>query len=213
MTWIHVYLLAVGAVVTAGLSVVSITVGLAIGILVCAASLSRAAPLRWAARVYVSFFRGVPLLVLLLLIYHLLPQIGIDVPGVVAALVGLTLCTSAYQAETLRGGFVNIAPGLVEAGRMIGLNATQLLVRIRAPIALRLTLPALVNEGIMILKASSLVSVVGVGDITRTAQNLSSSTYRPIEMFATAGVFYLLLNVIVTRGGNGLGRLLGLPRT
>ena len=213
MTWIHVYLLAVGAVVTAGLSVVSITVGLAIGILVCAASLSRAAPLRWAARVYVSFFRGVPLLVLLLLIYHLLPQIGIDVPGVVAALVGLTLCTSAYQAETLRGGFVNIAPGLVEAGRMIGLNATQLLVRIRAPIALRLTLPALVNEGIMILKASSLVSVVGVGDITRTAQNLSSSTYRPIEMFATAGVFYLLLTVIVTRGGNGLGRLLGLPRT
>ncbi len=213
MTWIHVYLLAVGAVVTAGLSVVSITVGLAIGILVCAASLSRAAPLRIAARIYVSFFRGVPLLVLLLLISHLLPQIGIDVPGVVAALVGLTLCTSAYQAETLRGGFVNIAPGLVEAGRMIGLNATQLLVRIRAPIALRLTLPALVNEGIMILKASSLVSVVGVGDITRTAQNLSSSTFRPIEMFATAGVFYLLLNVIVARGGRGLGRLLGLPRS
>ena len=213
MTWIHVYLLALGALVTAGLSVVSIIVGLGIGILVCAASLAKAAPLRWAARVYVSFFRGVPLLVLLLLIYHLLPQIGIDVPGVVAALVGLTLCTSAYQAETLRGGFVNVAPGLVEAGRMIGLSAAQVLVRIRAPIALRLTLPALVNEGIMILKASSLVSVVGVGDITRTAQNLSSSTYRPIELFATAGLFYLVLNFVVARGGSGLGRLLGLPRS
>jgi polar amino acid transport system permease protein len=64
----------------------------------------------------------------------------------------------------------------------------------------------------MILKASSLVSVVGVGDITRTAQNLSSSTYRPIEMFAMAGVFYLLLNFIVGQGGSGLGRWLGLRR-
>ncbi len=210
MTWLHVYLLAIGALVTAGLSVVSIAVGLAIGILICAASLTKSAALRLFARVYVSFFRGVPLLVLLLLIYHLLPQIGIDVPGSIAALVGLTLCTSAYQAETLRGGFVNIAPGLVEAGRMIGLSPAQLLIRIRAPIALRLTLPALVNEAIMILKASSLVSVVGVGDITRTAQNLSSSTFRPIEMFATAGLFYLLLNVVVARGGNGIGRLLGL---
>lgn len=210
MTWIHVYLLAVGAVVTAGLSVVSIAVGLVIGILICAASLTRSAPLRLFAALYVSFFRGVPLLVLLLLIYHLLPQIGIDVPGSVAALVGLTLCTSAYQAETLRGGFVNIAPGLVEAGRMIGLSSAQILLRIRAPIALRLTLPALVNEAIMILKASSLVSVVGVGDITRTAQNLSSSTFRPIEMFATAGLFYLLLNIVVARGGSGVGRLLGL---
>lgn len=210
MTWIHVYLLAVGAVVTAGLSMVSITIGLAIGISICAASLAKSAPLRVLARLYVSFFRGVPLLVLLLLIYHLLPQIGIDVPGTVAALIGLTLCTSAYQAETLRGGFVNIAPGLVEAGRMIGLTPAQILLRIRAPIALRLTLPALVNEAIMILKASSLVSVVGVGDITRTAQNLSSSTFRPIEMFATAGLFYLLLNIVVARGGNGLGRMLGL---
>jgi polar amino acid transport system permease protein len=210
MSWINVYLLAVGAVVTAGLAVVSITVGLAIGVLVCAAALSRLAVLRWTARLYVSFFRGVPLLVLLLLIYHVLPELGIDVPGSVAALVGLTLCTSAYQAETLRGGFVNIPSGLVEAGRMVGLNAPQLLLRIRAPIALRLTLPALVNEAIMILKASSLVSVVGVGDITRTAQNIASATYRPVETFATAGLFYLLLNIIVARGGSGFGRLLGL---
>ena len=210
MSWINVYLLAVGAAVTAGLSVVSITLGLAIGILVCAGALARAAPLRWAARLYVSFFRGVPLLVLLLLIYHVLPELGLDVPGSVAALIGLTLCTSAYQAETLRGGFVNIPPGLVEAGRMVGLGDAQLLLRIRAPIALRLTLPALVNEAIMILKASSLVSVVGVGDITRTAQNIASATYRPVETFATAGLFYLLLNVVVGRGGSGFGRLLGL---
>jgi polar amino acid transport system permease protein len=212
MTWEFVVLLGMGAVVTAALSVVSITVGLAIGVLVCAASLSRAAPLRWFGRTYVSFFRGVPLLVQLLLIYHTLPQLGIDVPGVVAALIGLTLCTSAYQAETLRGGFVNVAPGLMEAGRMVGLNGRQILLRIRAPIALRLTLPALVNEAIMILKASSLVSVVGVGDLTRTALNLASSTFRPLEMFAVAGAYYLLLNVVVGYGGSGLGRLLGVQR-
>ncbi len=210
MTWELVVLLGWGAVMTAALSIVSITVGLAIGVLICAASLSRVAPLKWFGRVYVSFFRGVPLLVLLLLIYHVLPQLGLDVPGVVAALIGLTLCTSAYQAETLRGGFVNVAPGLMEAGRMVGLNARQILLRIRAPIALRLTLPALVNEAIMILRASSLVSVVGVGDLTRTAQNLASSTFLPLEMFAVAGAYYLLLNIVVGYGGSGLGRLLGL---
>jgi polar amino acid transport system permease protein len=213
MSWIDVYLLAVGAAVTAGLALVSITVGLVIGVLVCAGALARPAPLRWAAKAYVSFFRGVPLLVLLLLIYHALPDLGIDLPGSVAALIGLTLCTSAYQAENLRGGFVNIPPGLVEAGRMVGLGPAQLLLRIRAPIALRLTLPALVNEAIMILKASSLVSVVGVGDITRTAQNIASATFRPVETFATAGLFYLMLNVAVARGGTGFGRLLGLRRS
>jgi len=151
----------------------------------------------------------VPLLVQLLLLYHALPRLGIDLPGIAAAVLGLTLCTAAYQAETLRGGFVNVPAGLIEAGRIVGMTTRQIMLRIQAPIALRLTLPAVVNEAILILKASSLVSVVGVADLTRTAQNIASSNYRPIETFAAAGALYLLLNIVVGGAGAGLGRIVG----
>lgn len=212
MNWPTFDLLLEGAAVTAGLSAISVLCGLLLGIAICGASLARARGVRACAAVYVSFFRGVPLLVQLLLLYHVLPRLGLDLPGIAAAAVGLTLCTAAYQAENLRGGFLNVPAGLIEAGRMVGMTARQIMVRIRAPIALRLTLPSVVNEAILILKASSLVSVVGVADLTRTAQNIASSNFRPIETFATAGALYLVLNVVVTGAGDALGRVLGRGR-
>lgn len=212
MTWPVFSLLLMGAGVTAAISVISVSAGLMLGIAICAASLARSRALRLFAAVYVSFFRGVPLLVQLLLLYHALPRLGVDLPGIAAAVLGLTLCTAAYQAETLRGGFVNVPTGLIEAGRIVGMTTRQIMLRIRAPIALRLTLPAVVNEAILILKASSLVSVVGVADLTRTAQNIASSNYRPIETFAAAGALYLLLNIVVGGAGAGLGRIVGRGR-
>ena len=209
MTWRYVELLAIGAAVTAGVSIVAILLGLGLGILVCSASLGRSGAARTAGRLYISFFRGSPLLVQLLLIYYLLPAAGINVPSLVAAVLGLALCTAAYQAENLRGGFLNVAPGLIEAAQMLGLARWQILLRIRLPIALRLTLPAVLNEAIMILKASSLVSVVGVEELTRSAQNLATSTYRPIPIYAAAGVFYLILNRLLAGGGGVLRRMLG----
>jgi polar amino acid transport system permease protein len=188
---------------TVVISGVSILLGLALGFGISAAALSRNPLLRVPAKIYVSFFRGVPLLVQLLLIYNLLPAIGLDVPGVVAAVAGLTLCTSAYQAENLRGGFLSVPQGLLEAADMAGLSAFQQFRRIRMPIAFNLTLPTLVSEAIMILKASSLVSVVGVIELTRMAQDLASSTYRPLPMFATAGALYLVIDWTVA----GLGHL------
>ncbi len=212
MTWAVLSLLLTGAGVTAAISVVSVIGGLLLGIAVCGASLARSRALRMFAAVYVSFFRGVPLLVQLLLLYHALPRLGLDLPGIAAAVLGLTLCTAAYQAETLRGGFVNVPVGLIEAARIVGMTTPQIMRRIRAPIALRLTIPAVVNEAILILKASSLVSVVGVADLTRTAQNIASSNYRPIETFAAAGALYLLLNIVVGGAGAGLGRIVGRGR-
>lgn len=212
MTLFDFKLLVYGALVTAGLSVVSISVGLVIGAAVCAASLAGNRWIALAGRLYVSFFRGVPLLVQLLLIYHLLPTAGIDVPSIVAALVGLSLCTAAYQAENLRGGLLNISRGLIEAGQMVGLGRLQIFLRIRLPIAVRLALPSIVNEAILILKASSLVSVVGVADLTRVAQNIASSNFEPIPTYAAAGLLYLLLNWTLAGGGYGLDRLLAWRR-
>ena len=199
-------LLVEAAGFTVALSAVSIVAGLAIGLLVAAAMLSRRRAVALPARLFVSFFRGVPLLVQLLLIYNLLPSVGLDLPGGVAAVIGLTLCTAAYQAETLRGGLIGVPRGLVEAADMVGLTAAQMFWRIRVPIAVKLTLPSLVSEAIMILKASSLVSVVGVVELTRMAQDLAASTYRPLPIYAAAGALYIVLDWGIAGGGAALER-------
>lgn len=206
MSWKLFMLLVQASGWTIVISAVSITIGLAIGTVVSAAMLSSHRGLAFAGRTFVSFFRGAPLLVQLLLIYNLLPLLGLNVPSMVAAIVGLSLCTAAYQAENLRGGFASVPRGLLEAAEMLGLTPLQQFWRIRAPIALRLTLPALTNEAIMILKASSLVSVVGVVELTRMAQDLAASTFTPLPLFAAAGLIYLVINWLVALGGAALER-------
>lgn len=205
-------LMLVAAGRTVLISAISIAIGLVIGLCVCAAKLS---PSRWLslpAAIYISFFRGVPLIVQLLLIYNLLPQFGLFVPSAIAAVVGLSLCTASYQAENLRGGFLSVPKGLVEAGDMLGMTPWQQFLRIRAPIALRLTVPALVNEAILILKASSLISVVGVVELTRMAQNLSASTYKPLLFYSVAGALYLVINWAVAGGGTLAERFIKVGR-
>ena len=201
MKWSLIELLAEAAVLTLAISATSIVTGFFIGMGISAAMLSPRPALVRAGRVFVSFFRGVPLLVQLLLIYNLLPALGINVPSTVAALVGLSLCTAAYQAENLRGGFESVPRGLIEAADMAGLSPAQTFMRIRAPIAFRLTLPSLVNEAILILKASSLVSVVGVVELTRMAQNLDASEFQPVKLYAAAGALYLVMCWLIAWGG------------
>jgi polar amino acid transport system permease protein len=202
------WLLVQASVHTVVISIVSIVIGLILAILISACLLSGKRWLVKLARIYVSFFRGVPLLVQLLLIYNLLPVIGINVPSVVAAIAGLALCTSAYQAENLRGGFESVPIGLIESADMAGLNPGQTFRRIRVPLAIRMTLPALINEAILILKSSSLISVVGVVELTRMAQDLSASTFQPLPIFAAAGLLYLIINWVVALLGRVVERTL-----
>lgn len=183
-----------GAAMTGALSLLSIAIGLVIGFGVCLLRLGSSPALSRAALLYVSFFRGVPLLVQLLLCYYFLPLIGLNVPSLVAAVGTLSLCTAGYLAETLRGGFLGIPPGMLEAARLLGLSRRQIRMRIQLPLAVRLTVPGIVNESIQLLQASSLVSVVGVAELTRDSQNISASTFRPLEIYCAAGVLYLVLN-------------------
>jgi polar amino acid transport system permease protein len=201
MSWELFWLLVEASGLTVVYSAISILIGFFLSAAICAGMLSAN---RWTSgmsRLYVSFFRGTPLLIQLLLIYYLLPKIHINVSSAVAAIIGLSLCTSAYQAEILRGGFQSVPRGLIEAADMCGLSAFDAFRRIRLPIAVRLTLPALTSEAIMILKSSSLISVVGVVELTTMAKDLASSTYQPLPIFAAAGFVYLVINLILS----GLG--------
>jgi len=201
-------LLLQASIYTVTISVVSILIGFTIAMLISAMMLSRRRLLIWPARIFISFFRGVPLLVQLLLIYNLLPAIGLNVPSIVAAVIGMSLSTASYQAENLRGGFASVPTGLIESAEMLGMTPGQIFRRIKAPIAMRLTFPALVNEAILILKASSLVSVVGIIELTRMAQDLASSTFLPLQIFAAAGLIYLVINWIVALAGGLIERSL-----
>ena len=212
MSWRLFELMLQAAGKTVVISLVSVAIGLVLGLGVCSAKLSRNAVLSGLATVFISFFRGVPLLVQLLLIYNLLPALGLTLSSELAAVTGLSLCTAAYQAENLRGGFNSVPRGLVDAADMVGLTPWQQLRRIRTPIALRLTVPALVNEAILILKASSLVSVVGVVELTRVAQNLSASTYKPLVFYSVAGALYFAINWAVAGCGTLAERRLRVGR-
>ncbi|WP_108259223.1 amino acid ABC transporter permease [Mangrovicoccus ximenensis] len=212
MTWQLFELLLQASLMTIFVSVTSILLGLAFAIGLSAMRMSGLGPLVWFARIFISFFRGVPLLVQLLLIFNLLPAIGISLSSLTTALIGLSLCTAAYQAENLRGGFEGVPRGLIESAEMAGLSPVQSFIWIRTPIALRLTFPALVNEAILILKSSSLVSVVGMIELTKMAQNLAASTYMPLPIFASAGLIYLAINWIVAIAGRRAEAALpGLP--
>ena len=191
-------LLLKAAFATLGISLAGLFIGFFVAIAVCAARLSQDRYARAAAGAYVFFFRGVPLLVQLLLVYYLLPFIGINVPPLVAAISTCALCSAAYVAEILRGGFLGIPHGQIEAARLLGLSRFHMLCRIQVPQAFRLTLPALGNEMVLLLKASSLVSVVGVAELTRTSQNIAASTYRPLEAYLAAALIYFVINGVLS---------------
>jgi len=186
------------------ISVLGIGLGLVIGALICAAQLSPYPALRRFAAVWVSFLRGVPLLVQLLLVYYLLPVVGIDVPAMVAAVTTVGICASAYISEIWRGAIAALPRGQAEAAVAIGMNGPDIWTRVILPQAIGLSLPALVNELILLVKASSLVSVVGILEITRSSQALAATTYRPLEAYVAAACVYLAINLCLA----GLGRYL-----
>ncbi|HKN27855.1 MAG TPA: amino acid ABC transporter permease [Roseiarcus sp.] len=187
--------------VTIAVSFAGIVIGFAIGALVCMARLSRRPWVKRLGGAYVSVFRGVPLLVQLLFIYYFLAEFGLDVPAIVAAVGGLALSSAAYQAEILRGALNAVPRGQEEAAVALGFTGLQIWRRVLLPQALRISVPPLINEFILLLKASSLVSVVGIAELTRVSMNIASMTYRPLEAYVGGGLFYLAINLTLAGFG------------
>lgn len=150
---------------------------------------------------YISFFRGTPLLVQLAIVFYFLPLLNIDIPPLLAAIITLSMNTAAFQAEILRGGFNAISKTQDESCWVFGFSPAQAFFYIKLPQVIKSTLPALINESIDIIKNSSLISTISVMDLMRIVQTYSSTTYRPLEFFAAAGVLYLCLTSIVNLFG------------
>jgi polar amino acid transport system permease protein len=176
---------------------------------VCLGRLSGNRALRWLMRVYISALRGIPTLVLLMIVFYMLPLTGLELPPVVAAVLGLTLNSGAFQAEIFRGGFNSLPKGQLEAARALGMSEPRILARIVVPQVLLRVLPSLVNELIVLLKNTSLASTITVIELLRTSQQLVSSTYRPTEIYSAAAVLYIIMCLGLSALGSTVRKRLG----
>ncbi|TCK36554.1 amino acid ABC transporter membrane protein 1 (PAAT family) [Paraburkholderia sp. BL8N3] len=195
-----------GALTTLWLSAVAVVCGFFAGIFIYTMSASDSRLMATTARVYVSVFRGTPVLAQLLVFYYVPSALGLALPGAVAAAVGLSLNTAAYQSQILGAGFRSIPRGQIEAARTFNLTRRQTLWHIEVPQVIAATLPALVSEMIDIVKASAVISVIAVTDLTRVGQQLASSTYRPLEVYTLAACFYLAITTLLSLAAHGYER-------
>ncbi|WP_290796343.1 amino acid ABC transporter permease [Halomonas sp.] len=195
----HYPVLTKGLTTTLVVSLSAIALGLVFGVLLAFGMTSRSRWIRWPCGLYRSFWRGTPILLQLLLVFYLLPEVGIEVAPITAAILTLTLNTTAFQSEIFRSGIAHIPAGQIEAARMAGISAWQTRRRIVMPQVLRLTLPPLTNEIITILKNSSLISVIAVTELMRVSEQIASRTFQPLETYLAAAVLYLAVNLVLAQ--------------
>ncbi|MDO5844013.1 MAG: amino acid ABC transporter permease [Methanocorpusculum sp.] len=200
-----------GLFVTLQLVLLTAPFGFILGMLVAVSRVYGPKPLKWLAKLYVIFFRGCPLLVLLFILYFGLPSIGIVLGSYLSALFGFILCNSAYNSEYLRGALQSVKQGQMTAARSLGMNKIQAIFYVIIPQALRRALPGVSNEFIYLIKYSSLAYVVTVIELTGAAKIIASKYFMYFEAFAAVGIFYLVLVTIATVGIHFLEKKLAIP--
>lgn len=188
-----------GLAVTCEITAAALVIAFALGALIAVGKVLPCRPLRAVLGFYTSVFRGVPLIVLLFLVYFATPQLtGYKIDMFTASVLTLGLNGSATVSETLRGGIEGVDAGQYDAARSIGLPYSKMMRLIVIPDALHSVAPALVNEVITVLKSSSLVATIGLMDMMRAAQSVQALTYRAFEPFlAVAVVHYLIVMALV----------------
>jgi octopine/nopaline transport system permease protein len=197
-----------GLPLTVGLAVISVVLGGVLGFVVALLSMSSFGSVRAVAWLYVQLFRSVPLLVLLFIVYYGVSQFEAVRQSVFwpflrepfwCVLLALTLNTSPYAAEIIRGGLKSVSRGELEAASACGMSRVMRMRRIIAPLAMRQALPAYGNELIAMVKATALASLVTLMDVTGIATTIASQTYRPIEVYVSAGIIYFAMSYAMTR--------------
>ena len=188
-----------GLTTTIYISVVSIIISMIIGFIVAVPSLAKSKFLTYLNIGYVEIVRAIPLLVLILWIYYGLPiMTGISFSPFVSGIIALSISESAFQAEIFRAGISSIRKSQWEAGSSLGFSFFKKLRLIILPQAIKNILPAIGNQFVYVLKMSSLVSIIGIGDLTRKANELVVTTYRPLEIYTFLIFEYLILILIVS---------------
>jgi cystine transport system permease protein len=203
--------LAQGAVLTVKFAVLSMIFGLLAGAVLALMGVSHNRVLNWIARIYVSVMRGTPLLVQIFVIYYGLPSFGISLDPTPAGVIALSANVAAYLSESMRGAILGIHKGQWLAAYSLGLSRRQTLRYVIAPQALRIAVPSLSNSLISLIKDTSLVSVITVTELLRSAQEIIASTYQPLPLYLAAAAVYWVLCQVLESVQRWYERRLALP--
>jgi His/Glu/Gln/Arg/opine family amino acid ABC transporter permease subunit len=176
---------------TATLSGAAILLGLPLGLMLALTRWANLPLLAPIVGIYVSILRATPLVTLLLLLFFALPNVGVPIGAISAAIIALTMNTAAFNCEVWRAGLISFPKDQYEAAQSLGMRAGQRLRRIVLPQVIRVCLPGLVNEMSLLVKVTPVLAVVGVVDITRAAVRIGAESYEPLPPFLVALATYL----------------------
>lgn len=188
-----------GLKMTMLIAVLGILLGFVIGLLVGLARSGKNKVLYKIAGVYVAIIRGTPLMVQALYLYFAIPMmLNFNLPALTAAILAIGLNSGAYISEIVRGAIQSIDVGQYEAGECLGLGKVQVMVSIILPQAFKLMIPSLCNQFIISVKDTSLMTVIGVAEMTHQASQAVSSTFRTVEIYTALAIMYFLLNTLLS---------------
>lgn len=193
------------------ISTLAMLISLIIGLLVALMGISKRRWVKTASRFYVEFFRSIPLLVMILWVYYGLPALtGLQFGVFLTGLICLAISDSAFTSEIFRSGLQSIKEGQGEAARSLGMRPWPTMRLVILPQVVRAVLPALGNQYVYVLKMSSLVSVIGFQELTRRANELTLTEFRPLEIYSFLVLEYLVLILLVSWGVRVMERRMGL---
>ena len=199
--WVSKAMIFRGIYMCLFVSITAIIIGTLIGIIIGLALTYGNIFVRFFARFYVDVIRGIPVLVLILTIYFVLPVINIELDPLEAGIVSLAIFASAQVAEMLRGGLQNVPKGQIEGAKAVGLGFLQTFTYVSLPQALRQVLPTWVNTAVEIVKGTTLISLIGVVEITLVMQQIIGRNFLTMQFYALAGLIYFLICFSIERAG------------
>nr|WP_246583170.1 amino acid ABC transporter permease [Clostridium simiarum] len=188
-----------GAKFTLLLAFFTVMLGSLMGLLLSLMKLSNNKIFKSIASIYIEFIRGTPVLVQLYIIYYGLPALGIEFPDMVAAVITLSINSAAYVAEIIRAGINAVDKGQMEAARSLGMGKSMAMTHIIIPQAFKNILPALGNEFIVIIKESSIVSVIGIHELMYNANTIRGNLFQPFEPLIVAALMYFIMTFTLSK--------------
>lgn len=204
--WIARFALTQGLILTLWISLVSIIAGSLLGVMGGIALTYGGRPVRWPVRALVDTLRGIPVLVLILAVFYLLTFAGINFTAVQSGLIALSLFSAAHMAEIVRGALSSIPEGQVDAGKALGLSLPRIFALVLLPQAVRMIMPVWINTGAELVKTSTLLSVIGTGELLFRTQEVIGRNFMTMEFYGFAGALYFLINFAIEQAGNAVGR-------
>ncbi|MET3792774.1 amino acid ABC transporter permease [Aquamicrobium terrae] len=206
--WIEYWpMLAAGLATTAWICALATMIGIAVGLLLACLDGARSTILRRTVRAYIEIMRGLPILILLFVLYYGGPGIGLRLNAETVGVLGLGFYGAAYFAEIFRSGFHSIPKGQIEAARMAGLSAGQIMRHVKLPQMLALITPPMVNQIIILIKESAVLSIITVAELTKNTAQFVNETYAVVGPYLAAALLYWLLVEAVALLGRTVERM------